>query len=75
MFKTSLSFKPYYNALSYTWGDANDTRSIIVNGKEFNTTAGLFTTLHYIGLREDARVLWVDSICIDQSNRRRDLVT
>ena len=57
-----------YEALSYCWGDAHDTRAIQCNGKTFNVTANLKSAL--IRLRKDdvPRVLWVDAVCIDQSN-------
>jgi hypothetical protein len=68
MFKVSLSTNPQYDALSYTWGDANDTKSISVNGQKFKVTTNLFAALNRMQHDEATRILWVDSICIDQGN-------
>ena len=60
---------PPYFAISYTWGDANDTRSILVNGKVMPVTRNCELVLkqgkRYIGRRRI--FLWCDAICIDQA--------
>lgn len=78
-----FSCPPPYLALSYVWGDPNDTKRIRVNGQPFLVTVNLHATLMHLSqlssiLREGiakaagaakAEVyLWVDAICIDQGN-------
>jgi hypothetical protein len=60
--------KPFYEALSYTWGDPNDRNLITVNDEEVSVTNHLWVALEH--LRDDYIdiILWVDAICIDQSN-------
>ncbi|KAK1472356.1 HET domain-containing protein [Colletotrichum cuscutae] len=57
-----------YEALSYAWGDIELSASITANGKTLCITYNLFTALTY--LRDDhvSKVMWIDAICIDQSN-------
>lgn len=64
----SLDDSPYYETLSYVWGDPNDTKSITVNGITFNATANLFGFLHCLRLPTADRCIWADAICIDQQN-------
>ncbi len=60
-----------YVALSYTWGDATNTRNIIVNGHQVAIGANLESALQ--ALRHKAAIksgykLWVDAICINQQD-------
>lgn len=62
-----------YEALSYTWGDPSaELRSIWMNGYPFRVTSNLYSALQK--LRKSFpyggqyRFLWIDSLCIDQSN-------
>ncbi|KAF7959675.1 hypothetical protein EAE96_001289 [Botrytis aclada] len=57
-----------YTALSYVWGDANDTTYIFVNGFRFTITVNLAAALH--DLRDEKRQLrlWADAACINQIN-------
>jgi hypothetical protein len=68
LFKVSLDDKPHFDALSYTWGELTDTRSILLNGHEFKVTANLHNALRRLQRENEARVLWVDSVCVDQKN-------
>ncbi|KXH41307.1 HET domain-containing protein [Colletotrichum nymphaeae SA-01] len=56
-----------YEALSYAWGGIDRTESITANGKILPITARLFTALIHLRTSQ-ARILWVDAICIDQDN-------
>ena len=60
--------KPQYEALSYTWGDPNDLKDIIVDGFQMKVRANLYSALWHLRTQKP-RVLWADAICIDQSNR------
>jgi hypothetical protein len=59
---------PLYGALSYTWGDANDTRPIKVNGEVINVTTNLKTALEHIQKDVTDVVIWIDAICINQTD-------
>ena len=66
----SLPFvnKPHYDALSYTWGDMKRKKSVTVDGKKMDVTENLYEALLSIRLPRETRTVWVDQICIDQSN-------
>ncbi|KAF5566803.1 het-domain-containing protein [Fusarium napiforme] len=57
-----------YEALSYTWGTSENKKSISIDDQELLITANCHSAL--VQLRDSfiERVLWVDAICIDQSN-------
>jgi uncharacterized membrane protein YkoI len=57
-----------YEALSYTWGGADMSASVKINGKTLGVTENLYLALQYLRSQETDRILWVDAICIDQSN-------
>jgi hypothetical protein len=63
-----LPLVPVYEALSYTWGDPKVTISVEINGVEFPVTTNLFSALKRLRKPARERVLWVDAVCIDQSN-------
>lgn len=63
----SLDDEPGFEALSYVWGDEEDTRDVIVNGHTTKVTMNLEAALRR--LRESTpRVLWVDVLCINQND-------
>jgi hypothetical protein len=56
-------------ALSYAWGSSIKSKTIFCNGQHFlSVTANLFDALWHIRHPVEAKVIWVDAICIDQSN-------
>ncbi|KAE9381136.1 hypothetical protein N431DRAFT_551311 [Stipitochalara longipes BDJ] len=62
-----------YNALSYTWGNAEERGAIRVDGKVLSITRNLWIFLDrhretFLTKRKVQTVLWVDAICIDQGN-------
>jgi hypothetical protein len=60
-----------YSALSYVWGSPDDTRTILLNGKEVTIRANLEAALRSLRCEPEFRnglKLWVDAICIDQEN-------
>jgi hypothetical protein len=59
---------PAYNALSYVWGHEPAVHRITVNNKFFSIRPNLFHALQRIIANEVSAELWVDSVCIDQSN-------
>src|SRR3569833_2310962 len=64
----SLDSAPPYEALSYVWGDKPDLVSIHVNGAPYSVTRYLYKALDRLVLPDQARTLWVDAICINQSD-------
>lgn len=60
--------RPPYEALSYTWGDASLTVDIRVNGCIFPANPNLEAALRALRITDKPRILWVDGICIDQTN-------
>ncbi|KAL2672243.1 hypothetical protein Neosp_012944 [[Neocosmospora] mangrovei] len=69
----SISGDHEYEALSYTWGDANDLRPILVNGLCINVTANLKVALQYLRHLSEPRILWIDAVCINQNDNEEKL--
>lgn len=57
-----------YEALSYTWGSSSDGDAIIVDERRKPVTRNLFLALRRLRQKDKIRRLWVDALCIDQSN-------
>jgi hypothetical protein len=64
----SLNNGPAYAALSYTWGDPKQTVPILVDGAIFMATINLEAALRHLRLTNTSLTLWIDALCIDQSN-------
>ena len=66
-----LDKKPSYRALSYTWGGTTDTKQLLLEGRTLQVTRNLEIALRH--LRQlyacaTPQVLWIDAICINQSD-------
>ncbi|KAI0136394.1 heterokaryon incompatibility protein-domain-containing protein [Xylariales sp. AK1849] len=63
-----------YEALSWCWGSGPKDYAINItrghNVYKMAVSRDLALALKYLRLRNKARVLWIDAICIDQSNIR-----
>jgi hypothetical protein len=57
-----------YEATSYTWGDPTITHIISCNGRNFTVTISAYQFLWRLRLEDKDRLLWMDSICINQAN-------
>jgi len=60
-----------YVALSYAWGDSDETCEIFVNGKPFAVGWNLSCALRMLREKGPIRagvLIWVDALCIDQTN-------
>ncbi|EGP86533.1 uncharacterized protein MYCGRDRAFT_43305, partial [Zymoseptoria tritici IPO323] len=61
-----------YVAISYTWGDSTPTREIEVAGQTVRVHENCFQALrqarNYYLPTVQIKDLWIDAICIDQSN-------
>jgi hypothetical protein len=67
----SLSENPTYEALSYVWGDPALTRDVEVSGQVVSITDNLYAVLHQLRLPDRSRALWIDQLCIDQTNNEQ----
>lgn len=69
-------YQPRYEALSYTWGDADVSEfGQVEDGQssgETSATLGLrpnlASALRYLRYSDETRVLWIDAICINQED-------
>lgn len=59
-----------YEALSYTWGSADLTESIVIDCFFMNITLNLHGILQQLRYQDEDRILWIDAICIDQENKK-----
>jgi hypothetical protein len=70
--EVSLSENPQYEAVSYTWAteDGDDARSarVYCDSAIIPVTENCEAVLRRLRLSSMARSLWIDSICINQSN-------
>lgn len=60
--------KQQYTCLSYCWGDETPTHIIWIDGKAFSVRQNLFEfliTARKMNIKDE---LWIDAICIDQTN-------
>lgn len=65
----SLLDKPYYAAVSYVWGNQNDTRRIWVNGLAVDVTVSLKEVLTLLREPGDlSATVWADAVCINQAD-------
>jgi hypothetical protein len=61
-------FDTSYEALSYRAGDPRDIGEITVNGQLFNAFATLFAAIKRLRYPDKSRLVWIDHICINQSD-------
>lgn len=64
----SLGDSPQYTAVSYTWGATANPRTILLNGCRFEVRENCWHALIQCRQRRIHTHIWIDSICIDQSN-------
>jgi len=60
-----------FDALSYAWGSPQNPKIVIVNGETFQINENLESFLRQVAsenIYSDRLGLWVDSICIQQTN-------
>lgn len=58
-----------YEALSYTWGDASQKCRITTDHHEQWITASLDCALRHLRSPVASRRLWIDSVCINQTDK------
>lgn len=64
----SINFHPDYDAISYVWGEEWDRVYIFCHRKRLLVPQNLSDVLQRLRYQERSRILWADSVCIDQSN-------
>jgi hypothetical protein len=63
-----LDNNPQFKALSYVWGNSFEKQSITVNHQLLEVTNNLFAGLQRLRQPEEIVVIWVDAVCIHQSD-------
>ncbi|PYI03583.1 hypothetical protein BO78DRAFT_322534 [Aspergillus sclerotiicarbonarius CBS 121057] len=64
----SLKHRPKFEALSYVWGTNHAAEQIFLEGSEFNVTPNLAKALYALRDAYLKRTMWIDYICINQSD-------
>jgi hypothetical protein len=62
------SSKESYEAISYVWGDPNDTADVQCNGRRVPITVSLADALRIFRSTSEPRLLWADALCINQKD-------
>ncbi|KAI0014382.1 HET-domain-containing protein [Xylariaceae sp. FL0662B] len=64
--------RPLFCAVSYVWGDGNDKKTILLEGRPFQVTRNLYEALHQFRQDPDTecpgQYFWVDAICMNQND-------
>jgi hypothetical protein len=60
--------KESYEAISYVWGDPNDTVDVQCNGLRVPITVSLADALRNFRSTSEPRLLWADALCINQKD-------
>lgn len=71
----ALSEAPCYEALSYTWGNIREEKSVLINGSDRLIPANVHEALlHMLQMASEDKFwprlrIWVDSVCINQKDK------
>lgn len=65
---TPLEHSPPYTAVSYAWGHVDAKHPILVNGQRFDINENLEAALRHLTPPDEALMLWIDFICINQKD-------
>lgn len=57
-----------YTAISYVWGDPTHIRHVSISGCAFGVGENLFRVLRSLRGMPDSPYLWIDAICINQTD-------
>jgi hypothetical protein len=68
LLRTTIDNAPRFEAVSYTWGSSEKPATILLDGMALKVTANAFNLLRGMSSYVSPRILWIDSICIDQSS-------
>ncbi|KAI0538784.1 heterokaryon incompatibility protein-domain-containing protein [Xylaria digitata] len=64
----SLDNDKIEETISYVWGEAIFDKEIKINGSAFRITTNLDSILRHLRHRDVIRTIWIDAICINQSD-------
>jgi hypothetical protein len=57
-----------YEALSYVWGTQKHEGSVYIGKQPRMVTVNLYQALQHLRYTSSERVMWIDALCIDQTN-------
>jgi hypothetical protein len=57
-----------FEALSYAWGDPKAVEPIFVNGSHTLIAHNVYVALRHLRYTQSSRVLWIDALCINQTD-------
>jgi hypothetical protein len=57
-----------YEALSYEWGTPDNTGKVRCDSVDIDVRSNLIKALEVLRYEKNARLLWVDALCIDQND-------
>lgn len=60
--------RPFYEAVSYTWGSECDPKPLTVNDSRVHIRSNLWDALWHLRKEDRGRILWVDALCINQED-------
>jgi hypothetical protein len=66
LIRTTIDTAPRFEAVSYTWGSSEKPATILLDGMAFKITANALNLLRGMSSYVFPRIIWIDSICIDQ---------
>ncbi|KAJ0115555.1 Heterokaryon incompatibility protein 6 [Diaporthe amygdali] len=66
----NLNTNPPFEAISYVWGNHTKNREITCNGRCLQITSNLYESLQQIRHADRERILWADSVCINQEDKK-----
>lgn len=70
LFTVDIHHAPPYEAVSYVWGSPTDKTTILCHGQPVTIPNNLLHCLRSCRSPAHARILWADSICINQADLR-----
>ena len=68
LFNATFENPPKYEAVSYAWGQDNSDSTILCNGQLLRVSSGVVSILQALQRDDSTGILWIDSICIDQTS-------
>lgn len=57
-----------FEALSYVWGTEDNPQPIELKGRPQKVKANLFAALQHLRKSDRQRIIWIDALCINQSD-------
>ena len=65
---TNKGSKPFYKALSYTWGSPESPKTIILNDVRVQVRENLWQALYHLRFEDQELTIWIDALCINQND-------